>query len=360
MPAVELTWLACDLKSGRIAEELRSLTPSGPLERRLSLSSSGQLDLDLAGAPAQWESATDPGRTLLVAVDTYTSRPVWSGIVLTRAGGSDTVVQLGAATPEAYLDRRYTGAYTGIARDQALIMSDLATAVLTDAPPIVIDAVAGSAPITYLLQDGDDRTALSALQELAGMEGAPEWTIDTVWADSAQSAVQLVVRVRPTIGVQSTTPEAVFDLPGCIASYSLSESYESGRGATVVRAWGDGEGAARLRGVDQSAADLIAAGWCRWENRFTPSSGLTDPDQLTAHAVQALAQQRTGTRTWTVDAVASRAPRLGLDWALGDSVHVQISSSPRHPLGAETVSRAYAWRLDPGADRVTPVLVEED
>ena len=192
------------------------------------------------------------------------------------------------------------------------------------------------------------------------MEGAPEWTIDTVWADSAQTAVQLVLRVRPAIGVQSAMPEAVFDLPGCITRYELSESYESGRGATSVRAWGDGEGAGRLRGVDQTDASLIAAGWCRWENRFTPSSGLTDPDQLTAHAVQALAQQRTGMRTWTVEAVASRAPRVGLDWALGDSVHVQIGASPRHPGGADTVSRAYAWHLDPGADRITPVLVEED
>jgi hypothetical protein len=360
MSAVELAWLACDLKSGRIAEELRSLAPSGAIESRLSLSSTAQLDLTLAGAPAEWEAATDPGRTLLVAVDTYTSQPIWSGLVLTRTGGSDPVVQLGAATPEAYLDRRYTGTYNGIARDQALIMGDLVTSVLTDAPPFVVDAPAGSAAIVYQLLDGDDRTVLSALQELAGMEGAPEWTVDTVWLDAAQTAVQLVLRVRPTIGVQSPNPEAVFDLPGCISTYSLAESYESGRGATAVRAWGDGEGSARLKSVDQTATDLITAGWCRWENRYTPSSGLTDPDQLTAHAVQALAQQRTGTRTWTVDAVASRAPRLGRDWGLGDSVHVQIGYSPRHPRGAETVSRAYAWRLDPAADRITPVLVEGD
>jgi hypothetical protein len=69
---------------------------------------------------------------------------------------------------------------------------------------------------------------------------------------------------------------------------------------------------------------------------------------------------RTGSRVWTVEAVASQAPRLGRDWALGDSVRVAIDHSPRHPNGAETVSRAYSWELDPGGDRVRPILVEDN
>ncbi|MGV9891744.1 hypothetical protein [Streptomyces sp. NPDC003395] len=357
---IELTWLACDLRSGRIAEELRTLAPSGALERKLSVSSSAQFDLGLAKAPSEWEAATDPGRTLLVAVDNLTSQLIWSGITLTRAGGSSTTVQLGAATPEAYFDRRYTGAYSGIGRDQALIMSDLVTGILVDAPPFVVDATPGSAPLVYQLLDGDDRTVLSALQELAGMEGAPEWTVDTVWADTQMTAVQLVFRVRPQIGTQSTNPEAVFDLPGCVSEYTLTESYEQGKGATIVRAWGDGDGDNRLRSADQVATDLLTAGWCRWEDHFTPTSNLSDPNQLNAHAIKALAQQRLGTRTWTVEAIASRAPRLGRDWNLGDSIRVEINSSLRHPDGASTVSRAYAWQLDSSADRITPVLVEED
>ncbi|MDX3527133.1 hypothetical protein P1P75_11935 [Streptomyces sp. ID05-39B] len=358
---VELAWLACDLRSGRIAEELRSLSGSGPIERKLSVSSSAQFDLNLAKAPADWEAATDPGRTLLVAVDTLTSQPIWSGFILTRSGGTGRTIQLGAATPEAYLDRRYTGTYTGIDRDQALIMGDLVTAAtVVEAPPFEVDAPTNSAPIVYQLLDGDDRTVLSALQELTGMDGAPEWTIDTEWADAAQTAIQLVLRVRPKIGVQSDSPESVFDMPGCVASYVLTESYEQGKGATQVRAWGEGEGNARLRSADQTATDLITAGWCRWEHRFTPSTGLTDPDQLDAHAIQGLAQQRTGTKTWTLEATASRAPRLGRDWNLGDSVRLQVATSLRHPGGAEVVSRAYAWQLDTADDKVTPFLVEED
>jgi hypothetical protein len=357
---IELTWLACDLRSGRIAEELRSLTPSGAVGRRLGMSTSAQFDLDLGGAPPEWETATDPGRTMLVAVDTLTSQPIWGGIILSRVGGSSNRVQLAAATPEAYLDRRYTGTYTGILRDQALIMADLVTAVLTDAPPFVVDAPGGSASIIYQLLDGDDRTVLSSLQELAGMENAPEWTVDVAWADAAQSQITLPFRVRERIGIQSDNPEAVFDLPGCVTEYTLTESYESGKGSTVVQAWGDGEGSGRLSSGPVTATDLLTAGWCRWDYRYTPASGLTNPDQLSAHAVAALAQIRTGARAWTVQATASRAPRLGRDWALGDSLRVEISSSPRHPAGASVVSRAYAWELDPNADKVTPILLEDD
>ncbi|MFE7954370.1 hypothetical protein [Streptomyces sp. NPDC057413] len=358
--ALELTWLACDLKSGRISEELQSLTPSGAIGRRLGVSTSAQFDLDLGGAPPEWETATDPGRTMLVGVDTLTGLPLWAGIILSRAGGSSNKVQLAAATPEAYLDRRYTGTYAGVLRDQALIMSDLVTAVLTDAPPIVVDASAGSAAIIYQLADGDDRTVLSALQELAGMEGAPEWTIDVAWADAAQTQFTLPFRVRQQIGVESTAPEAVFDMPGCITDYTLTESYESAKGATTVQAWGDGEGSGRLTSGPVTATDLLTVGWCRWDYRFTPATGLTDPDQLSAHATAALSQIRTGTRAWTLEATASRAPRLGRDWTLGDSLRVEIERSPRHPAGAAVTSRAYAWELDPGADRITPILLEDD
>jgi hypothetical protein len=69
---VELAWYGCDLKTGAIAEELRSLTPSAALSRRLGDSTGTTFSLALAGAPDEWESATDPGRTMLVAVDKLT------------------------------------------------------------------------------------------------------------------------------------------------------------------------------------------------------------------------------------------------------------------------------------------------
>ncbi|MEU9400534.1 hypothetical protein [Streptomyces sp. NPDC048242] len=360
MSTMDVTWLACDLKSGRIAEELQSLTASGPVGRRLGVSASGQFDLDLNGAPPDWEAATDPGRTMLVPVDSSTGQPLGAWITLTREGGSDPTLQLGAATPECYLDRRYTGSYSGIGQDQAAIMTGVGTAVAVDAPPFVFDAPATGRTMDYDVQDGDDRTILSVWQELMGMENGPEWTVDVEWADAAQTTLRLVIRIRPQIGVQSDQPEAVFDFPGCIASYKTLESYEAGKGANSVLAWGDGEGASRLHSDLHLDSGLISSGWCRWENRFTPASGLTDPGQLNLHAAEGLTQMRTGATAWTVQAVASAAPRLGRDWALGDAVRVQIGRSPRHPRGAQAVARVYGWDLDPAGDTVTPILLQED
>jgi hypothetical protein len=39
-------------------------------------------------------------------------------------------------------------------------------------------------------------------------------------------------------------------------------------------------------------------------------------------------------------------------------VRLQITTSPRHPNGAAVVARNYGWDLDPGANTITPILVE--
>ena len=356
---VVLAWYGCDLRSGSIAEDLPSLKPSGALSRRLGAATTLQFDLALAGAPGAWDPATAPGRSLLVAVDTATDIPVWAGAVLTRDGGSTSSVQLGAVTLEAYLDARFPGTQTMLAADQATAISNLLTPALTGGPPFTVDAVATGTTMDYLTADGDDKTILTCLNEIMGLEGAPEWTIDVVW-NGSHNGFTFPVRARAAIGVQSTAPEAVFDYPGCVAAYTLSESYENGKGATRVIARGEGEGSSRLTSTANEATSLIANGWPVWEYRYTPASGVTDPDQLEKHAAKTVQLMAPGARVWSVEAVASQAPRLGQDWGLGDSVQISVDHSQRHPQGVGTVARCWAWELEPGADRVRPILVQED
>lgn len=360
---VELAWYGCDMATGAIAEELRALSPTAALSRRLGDTTSTTFSLALAGAPAGWESATDPGRTMLVGVDILTGQPVGAWLVTgPREGGSDGAVTFSGVTPEAYFDRRYTGGYTAIGEDDAQIVADILTPAFTGGPPFVLDVTHTGMLRDYTVADTDDRTLLSAAQELMGLDGGPEWTVDVVWADAAQTRFDLVIQVGPRIGVQYDQPEGVFDLPGCVDAYSLSESYEAGKGATVVTAYGDTSGTSRLSSSVYTATDLIAAGWPVWEYRWTPASGGTDPDALNSAAASALALMATGARAWTVEAVASQAPRLGSAWALGDNVRLQIApgASPRHPAGVDVIGRAWAWELDPGADRIRPILVEGD
>lgn len=356
--ALELSYLACNLRTGAVAEELAALHTTQALGRRLGQPTSSGFELALAGAPREWEAATDPGRTAIVAVDRLTGLPIWSGTVLPRVGGSAAAAAISAATLEAYLDRRYPGDVTVTATDISTIMQQVATPALTQGPPLTLDVTACGTTADYTCLDTDDKSILSCLQELAALAGAPEWTIDTVWADAAQTTVQWILRIRPAIGVQTTSPNVVFDMPGCIADYSLTESYESSKGATLVVARGEANGAARATSDPYTATALLASGWPLWEHRYQPASGINTTDQLNAHAAEALALLQRGSRAWTVQAVASQAPRLGQDWALGDSIGLQIDASPRHPNGTALVARAFGWDLNPSADQVTPILLE--
>lgn len=361
MAVVELDYLACDLRTGVVIEELQSLTPTEPLQSKLGVSSTVNADLAVQGAPRDWVYATQPGRSLVVAVDRLTQQPIWSGIVLTRTRGSGPTATLGLVTPEAYLDRRYTGTYGASGgADQVAIMSGVAGPVFTDGPMITTDVTLSGVTGTYSVLDGDDRSILSALQELQQQDGWPEWTISMRWADADHRTVTLVLTIAPHVGIVRPDPEAVFDLPGCITGYTLTESYEAGKGATVVLARGNGEGDSRLTSAAYTAGDLIAAGWPRWVYRFTPAANLNDPNALNACAAKALSQQRTGSSAWSITAAADAAPRLGRDWTLGDSVRVTVGASPGHPDGAEVTARAYAWSLDPASNTVSPILVEDD
>lgn len=356
---ITVQWLGCELRTGRIVEELPALKPSGSLSRRLGAHTTAGFALELAGAPLTWQAATDPGRTMIVCV--ADGAPVWAGMVLTRRGGSAGTVELGCATPEAYLDRRYTRNHTWTQQDEAsVIAAGLLGDTQIDGLGLAIDASATGTRRDRSYLDADDATVLSRLEELMDVEGGPEWTIDVRWRDGNRTSVELVARVRAKIGLQSTRPGAVFTFPGDVAEYELAESYEQGKGATVVRARGEGEGDTRYTSADQVAADLIAAGWPRYEHRWTPSTSITRTSTLNAHASAALAFMRAGARVWTVNAVASRAPRLGRDWALGDTIGLDVLSSPRHPAGVAVVGRAWGWAWDVNADRIAPILTEDD
>jgi hypothetical protein len=358
VPALELTWYGCDLRTGRISEELAAIrTPT--LSRRLGDSTTATLELALDGAPTEWETATDPGRTMLVAVDRLTNTPLWAGIVLSREGGTAATAQLATGSPEGYLDRRYPGTYSATQADASSVIADLAAPILTQGLPVTVDTTPCGLLIDYTSVDTDDKSILSSIQTISAMEGAPEWTIDVIWGDAAYTSFALVMRIRPTIGTTSSL-QAIFDLPGCISDYALRESYEQGKGATVVQASGQGEGDVRLQSDIYTATDMIAAGWPRWTHRYSPGTGIADLDQLNAHAARTLALLQNGARSWTMQATASIAPRLGTDWVLGDLLGVEIAPghSRRHPTGITTTARAYGWDLNVTSDKVAPILVE--
>jgi hypothetical protein len=352
----DVVWYAAEITTGQVLTEL-PLSPS-PISRVIGQAMSTSLDVVLADAPLEWEASTEPGYTMVVCV--LNGVPIWPGLVIGRTRGTAPTATLSVVTPEAYLDRRYTSDHTWTGADECSVVgSGLIGDCAINGIGLAVDAPPDGTLIDALYADSDDTSILSALQTL--MEtGSPEFTIDVDWADSTMTGFVLTVRLRSQLGVQSTTPAAVFELPGPVTSYEQAESYASGSagGADVVRAYGDGEGVSRASSGDVAATALLASGWPRWDYRWTPNQATTDPAVLQAAAAQAIALMSAGTSLWTITAAAALAPQLGTDWSLGDSIGLLVApaTAPGHPRGVAVVLRALGWSLDVAGHSVSPVM----
>lgn len=353
---MELTWYGCDWPSGRIIAELPGVAVSGTLSRRLGTYTSATLTADLSARTPGWVAATQPGRTLLVAC--LEDVPLWAGIALPRSRGSAPTATTTATTAEAYFDRRYTPDLT-ITDDLATIAAALLATVQPTVPCLDIVATPIGAPATRAYADSDDKTVLANLTEIMSIGGGPEWTIDPMWSTD-RTGFRLLARIGPRIGSVTPSPMAVFDYPGPVIAYQQDESYESGKGATIVRATGAGEGATRAVSPTLTSP-YIAAGWPVYEYRWSPGSDIADLAILTAHATAALTLMQGGASAWSLTSSMAEGPQLGADWSLGDTVRllVQPGTSPGHPDGADISARAWAWELDAAAETVSPILVEE-
>ncbi|SCL15040.1 hypothetical protein [Micromonospora inyonensis] len=364
-----LSWLGCDLVTGRIVEELPDLRPSGTIASVLGAytSASFALPIPLAGhgaPPRDWLGATEPGRSMIVAV--LGDTPVWAGIVLTRRGGTGGTVELACVSLEGYLDRRYVRDHEFVQVDEALIAAILVDDANIEGINLIVDApdTGTLRDRTYL--DQDDKTVYSALRELMGVIDGPEWTIRLDWADASRTAVVAIVQVRKRIGYASSEPNAIYttgtanavlaSAGAAEAAYTYSEDYTSGKGANHIVATSSGEGDARPQSTPARDEDLFAAGWPRWEHRYSPSSSISDISTLDEHAQQALLLMSRGSRTVTITARADTYPLLGTDWNVGDDIGYELTGH-RHPTGLVGVARAVGWELDATAGTVSPILL---
>lgn len=364
-----ITWLGCDLVTGRIIEELPDLTPSGVISDRLGAYTSAafKLPIPLGGhgaPPRNWEAATEPGRTMIVAV--LGDSPIWGGAVLIPDGGTEATTDIACVSLAGYLDRRYVRNHTFTQKDEALIMASLVDDANIEGIEFYIDAPPTGTLRDREYKDQDDKTVYSAMRELMGVIDGPEWTVVLDWSDATQTAITKIVRVRKRIGYASTTPNAVFttgSASAVVSSAGASEAtyrhrvdYSAGKGANHVVATSSGQGDSRPQSDPARDEALFAAGWPRWEYRFSPSSSISDVDTLNAHARQALALMSRGARTLTISARADAYPMLGRDWNTGDDIGHELVGH-RHPQGLTGVARAVGWDYDPIKGTVSPILL---
>lgn len=351
---MDVTWLAVSAKTGQVLEELPDLqvaTVGATIGTHFAVTAS----LPTPSAPPGWLDATKPLAAALVLL--INDEPIWAGLIGQRKRGTAETVSLAVASWESYLARRYVGtkSYAGV--PQCTIVADLVnTFVIADGPAMLVEvegSTGQSRDRSY--KDDADKTVDAALSELSGIIAGPEWTITPRRLTSPERYVP-VVRIANRLGtspVAGLRPAAIFDQPGCVIDAELSEDYSSGRGATRVVATSSATGDVRPQSGPADAADPERP---RVEYRWSPSSSITEISTLNAHAGAALAAMRGGASAIVLTADLQQAPRLGVDWALGDDVGYDLSGQS-FPQPVQGIGRAIGWQMSlVGTPTVTPIL----
>lgn len=358
-------WVATD-STGLVIATLTSLVPAGPLRRTMGRyeSQTFTLTVDPRTDPA-WLFATTPMQGALIA---YTGDPgqevvEWGGIITRRKRSLGNTVELSAATPECYLDRRFTGDYSVTGRDQNLILSDLVT-IATQGDPAVpgstgwpyrVDILGGAGTARdRSYADKDDKTLYSAIDELAHVDDPPQWATGWEWTHAPEQ-IRPVVHIGTRIGAAKLpgTSAPVTFTPTMMTDGSLDEDYASGRGANLVTAVSSGSGETR----PQSSDGILQPHRPVVEDRFTPSTSITNVATLASHATEKLATEANGTQSLSFSVARQSAPRLGVDWHLGDDIDV-ILDGPTFPAPILTTGQCIG--VDISADGLTPYLSTEE
>jgi hypothetical protein len=352
-------WIACDVTTGNKIAYLHGLT--GQISRALGAYTSDTLTIPapLAGPLALGgllDQAIGPNQLptrMIVAV--INDVPAWAGIIWRVRGGSSATIELGCATPESYLDRRFIGDFSFHRTDQAVLAAALIEAVNEEGINLTIDAPLSGVPRDRDYFDDEDVTYYQRLQELMDVQSGLEWTIDLDWRTSKKQAVQLIFRARNRIG--STVPRGPLATSSeAVTTYEIVHDYGKGAGANDVMAYSSGEGEDRpeSRHIRNEAA--LAAGVPRVEHRSMPSSSIRDTDVLDAHAIAELFRLDGGTATLAVQSRWNIEPaRLGVDLGLGDNTEFDLIGH-MHPTGLYGIGRMVGYRLDLDAGLFEPYL----
>lgn len=358
---MSLSWVACNARDGRVLADLPDLDV-GSVSVVLGSYTSTQGTLPVPTAPEGWERATLPGAVFLVLLDDRQDGtdpvPVWGGLVLRRERSLADDVPVSVATIEAYLDRRFVGDRTFTATSQTQIVRLLVEEMATDFP-VRVQVTASATTRDRVYEDDSDKTLLSVLAELSGVIGGPEWTVG--WEhQSSPERYTPVLYVADRIGsspMAGMGPAATFESPGPVTDARLVEDYGVGKGATDVMATSTGSVDTRPQSPHQVA---VSSERPPFEHRFTPSTSITQVSTLTAHAQSALTQMQDGAQALTLTAVVQDAPRLGVDWFIGDDIGYQITG-PAFPGGLVGTARCIGWSMDlTEPATITPILATEE
>lgn len=348
-----LQWFAVRLTNGEVIAELPDLQ-CAKLSIRMEEISTAEATLPWDNRPKNWLEATKPYAVALLLVH----YPVvqWGGIIVKRErslGGKGLTLSL--ATFEHYLDSVYIGSKNFRATSQTEIVNQLVTSNLANHRILFgTDITRSTITRDREYTSDQDKTVLSALQELSNVIGGPEWY--TEWRfDATSGAYAPVVVCADHIG--SAEPITSFD-DTVMSDFTVTEDYSGGYGANRVKATSTAEGGSRPESDWQTSSDTSRP---LIERKYSPSTSITNKSTLNSHARQELLAIQDGTTTIAFSAALLTAPRIGTEWNLGDMVGWDLFDAATYfPDFLSGQARIIGYDLDfSGAWKLTPIIQAE-
>lgn len=368
---MELEWWAVDFKTGQRFGQVM-VQSKGKLQKFLSMGTDVTVSVLCShdGVPLPgWDEATQPGRMLLCAIDAESRHIVWGGLVRRRTSSEGGWVQCSLDSIERYLNRRYVNSILSwVDVDVAQMAADLLAPIATDLAPLEVDAkMTGTTLSGYY--DGDDYIRVGAiLDNLASVSGGIEWTVDLEWVDAAHTQMRYVVRIAPRLGTPGGVAATQWTMPGAVRSFEYIEDFGEETGANDTIAYSSGEGESKPKSTRYEATDLLGS-FARFERRFQPAPSITETSTLDQYAEADHAATRLGTSQLKITANLDAAPRVNLDWWMGDDIDVVLTCDrfPRR-VGADGFwepgytrrIRTVGWELDLDSRTIVPRIREAD
>jgi hypothetical protein len=362
---VALSWVSVSLLTGSVIARFPDMSIQGSVKRVVGQYESATLQIPLGSAPSNLDDAVLEGATALVALDDATRVPMWGGYV-TQAPRTEAndYLSVSAATAENYFNERYVGTVAFTGADQCSIAGSLVTSFAATGAkpglPIRVATTASAFTRNRIYYDYDSTKVYAALQELMGVVNGPEWTVDWEWSDATH--LTPVLQVSDRLGASPNpglSPNARFFLAngaGNISSFTWSRDYTDGNGANDITALGQGQGITRPS--DREVATNFQ-GRPTFEYRFTPptTNSIADQQSLSDAAKSKLRSISNGSTAISITCQLSEAPKLGIDWFLGDDVTYDIQA-PSVPNGIKGIARVAGYELTDTT--ISPILVTPD
>lgn len=145
----------------------------------------------------------------------------------------------------------------------------------------------------------------------------------------------------PTVGTDLTSTSLIFEYPGSITNYYMTESMADA--GTNIYVTGSGDGSNMIIGTATDPT-LITQGFPRWD-RVVSQKDIGSQFIANAWAEQQFAVRRPPKTTVKATMKGDLTPEFGA-WGMGDTVKVVIKDA-RNPNGFEFPGRIVKWSLDP-------------